>query len=112
MKESAFRARFKKQLEDQGCYVRVNEAHFIHGFPDLTVLCPTGKVVFSELKVAPHGPTKLQLKTLQDLANHNGFANLVVFDHVLGLYDTTFFYRDQKPHTQSNLLPTLLHCYI
>ena len=68
MNESGFKIKVRKAISDYWwmSLTHHNEAHFIHGWPDLTVIVE-GRVTFIELKVLPNKVTRIQAKNLSNI---------------------------------------------
>ncbi len=95
MKESAFRSKVREAVLriDPLAVVRVNEARFAAGFPDLTIVSQ-GRAFFLELKVWDGAPnsasipqrfTALQVRALRDLERAGATARGIVYQSRGGL---------------------------
>lgn len=79
MLESSFQSNLIKEIEDlfPGCIVLKNDANYIQGFPDLTILFPNGRWATLECKQyigARHQPNQ---SYYVDLTNRMSFSRFI-----------------------------------
>jgi hypothetical protein len=78
-KESAFQAKLIKRLKTifPNCIVLKNDANYIQGFPDLTVLNDNGKWALLECKREKNAHVQPNQQFYIDKGNSMGFARFI-----------------------------------
>lgn len=78
MRESQFQAKLKNELEElfPGCIVLKNDANYLQGFPDLTILYNNNWAVL-ECKKSLHEPFQPNQDYYLELLDHMSFASMI-----------------------------------
>lgn len=78
MRESQFQAKLKNELEElfPGCIVLKNDANYLQGFPDLTILYNNNWAVL-ECKKSLHEPYQPNQEYYLELLDHMSFASMI-----------------------------------
>jgi len=78
MRESQFQAKLKNELEElfPGCIVLKNDANYLQGFPDLTILYNNNWAVL-ECKKSLHEPYQPNQDYYLELLDHMSFASMI-----------------------------------
>lgn len=78
-RESQFQARLIYRLKEMfpGCIVLKNDANYIQGFPDLTVLYRNQKWALLECKRSEDAPKRPNQQYFIDRGNEMGFARFI-----------------------------------
>lgn len=78
MRESQFQAKLKNELEElfPGCIVLKNDANYLQGFPDLTILYNNNWAVL-ECKKSLHEPFQPNQDYYIELLDHMSFASMI-----------------------------------
>lgn len=78
MRESQFQSKLKNELEElfPGCIVLKNDANYLQGFPDLTILYNNNWAVL-ECKKSLHEPFQPNQDYYLELLDHMSFASMI-----------------------------------
>lgn len=78
MRESQFQAKLKNELEElfPGCIILKNDANYLQGFPDLTILYNNNWAVL-ECKKSLHEPFQPNQDYYLELLDHMSFASMI-----------------------------------
>lgn len=78
MRESQFQAKLKNELEElfPGCIILKNDANYLQGFPDLTILYNNNWAVL-ECKKSLHEPYQPNQDYYLELLDHMSFASMI-----------------------------------
>lgn len=78
MRESQFQSKLKNELKElfPGCIVLKNDANYLQGFPDLTILYNNNWAVL-ECKKSLHEPFQPNQDYYLELLDHMSFASMI-----------------------------------